>query len=88
MAENVNKVNTPVVRICAWCAHEHLIAPNGNETHGICRRHAVAQFVTMGFSASEAESKADSIKGDNGFCPDLGELQLQPAYKGEDMIGV
>jgi hypothetical protein len=42
----------------------------------------------MGFSASEAESKADSIKGDNGVCPDLGELQLQPAYKGEDMIGV
>jgi hypothetical protein len=63
MAENVNKVNTPVVRICAWCAHEHLIAPNGNETHGICRRHAVAQFVTMGFSASEAESRPTALRG-------------------------
>jgi hypothetical protein len=82
-----NRVNTPIVRVCAWCAHEHLLAQNGNETHGICRRHAIQQFVTMGFGA-EAEAKADSICTGDGWCPDLGELQLQSAYKGEDMIGV
>jgi hypothetical protein len=75
MTTIVNRVSTPVIRECAYCIRDHNKAPNLNATHGICRRHAIREFISMGYAEGEAADKADRIAGPTGFCPDLGELQ-------------
>lgn len=58
------------VAVCAACQKEFGISPGPDETHGICKRHAVNYYTDM-FGDREKAVQHLAHKPEGKFAPDL-----------------